>query len=69
MVVLVKDFVFEMRDRPDTQIEMGMGLLPRPRVVGEDGTDLPLRVSRNSPPRYDKAEAHAPFHVHPDVTR
>lgn len=24
---------------------------------------------RNSPPRYDKAEAHAPFHVHPDVTR
>ncbi|KAI6154195.1 cytochrome P450 [Pisolithus tinctorius] len=46
MVVLIKSFVFEMRDGPGTQIEMGMGLLPRPRVVGEDGTKLPLRVSR-----------------------
>ncbi|KAI6136084.1 cytochrome P450 [Pisolithus sp. B1] len=46
MVVLVKSFVFEMRDGPNTRIEMGLGLLPRPRVVGEHGTDLPLRVSR-----------------------
>ncbi|KAI6120970.1 cytochrome P450 [Pisolithus croceorrhizus] len=46
MVVLVKSFVFEMRDGPNTRIEMGLGLLPRPRVVGEQGTDLPLRVSR-----------------------
>ncbi|KAI6030990.1 cytochrome P450 [Pisolithus marmoratus] len=46
MAVLVKEFVFEMRDGPDTQIEMGIGLLPRPRVVGEDGTKLPLRVRR-----------------------
>lgn len=46
MVVLIKSFVFEMRDGPHTQIEMGRGLLPRPRVVGEDGTKLPLRVSR-----------------------
>ncbi|KAI6012725.1 cytochrome P450 [Pisolithus orientalis] len=46
MVVLVKSFVFEIRDGPDTQIEMAMGLLPRPRVTGEDGTKLPLRVNR-----------------------
>ncbi|KAI6133763.1 cytochrome P450 [Pisolithus croceorrhizus] len=46
MVVLIKNFMFEMRDGPDTQIEMGRGLLPRPRVVGEDSTKLPLRVSR-----------------------
>ncbi|KAI6154194.1 cytochrome P450 [Pisolithus tinctorius] len=47
MVVLVRSFVFEMRDGPDTQIEMAMGLLPRPRVTGEDGTKLPLRVNRH----------------------
>ncbi|KIO07172.1 hypothetical protein M404DRAFT_998564 [Pisolithus tinctorius Marx 270] len=46
MVVLVRSFVFEMRDGPGTQIEMAMGLLPRPRVTGEDGTKLPLRVNR-----------------------
>ncbi|KAG0695944.1 cytochrome P450 [Suillus ampliporus] len=44
--VLVKNFVFEMRDGPDTQIEFTRGLLPRPRVVGEDGIGVPLRVRR-----------------------
>ncbi|KAG0691804.1 cytochrome P450, partial [Suillus ampliporus] len=44
--VLVKNFVFEMRDGPDTQVEVTRGLLPRPRVVGEDGTGVPLRVRR-----------------------
>ncbi|KAG2038389.1 cytochrome P450 [Suillus americanus] len=44
--VLVKNFVFEMRDGPDTPIEVASGLLPRPRVVGEDGIGVPLRVRR-----------------------
>ncbi|KAG1729407.1 cytochrome P450 [Suillus lakei] len=44
--VLVKNFVFEMRDGPDTQVEIAMGILPRPRVVGEDGIGVPLRVRR-----------------------
>ncbi|KAG1815929.1 cytochrome P450 [Suillus subaureus] len=44
--VLVKNFVFEMRDGPDTPIEVANGLLPRPRVVGEDGIGVPLRVRR-----------------------
>ncbi|KAG1857750.1 cytochrome P450 [Suillus subalutaceus] len=44
--VLVKNFVFEMRDGPDTRIEIARGLLPRPRVVGEDSIGVPLRVRR-----------------------
>ncbi|KAF9233342.1 cytochrome P450 [Melanogaster broomeanus] len=44
--VLVKNFVFELRDGPDTKVELGRGLLPRPKVVGEDGTKMPLRVRR-----------------------
>ncbi|KAG2039490.1 cytochrome P450 [Suillus americanus] len=42
--VLVKNFVFEMRDGPDTPVEVARGILPRPRVVGEDGIGVPLRV-------------------------
>ncbi|KAG2096080.1 cytochrome P450 [Suillus discolor] len=44
--VLVKNFVFEMRDGPDTPVEVVRGVLSRPRVVGEDGTGVPLRVRR-----------------------
>ncbi|KAG1766145.1 cytochrome P450 [Suillus occidentalis] len=44
--VLVKNFVFEMRDGPDTAVEVVRGILPRPRVVGEDGIGVPLRVRR-----------------------
>ncbi|KAI6003057.1 cytochrome P450 [Pisolithus albus] len=46
MSVLVKSFVFEMRDGPDTQVEIGRGLLPRPKIVGEEGTNVPLRIRR-----------------------
>lgn len=42
----MKDFVFEMRDGPETQVEIGRGVLLRPKLVGEDGTRIPLRVSR-----------------------
>jgi hypothetical protein len=42
----VKNFVFEMRDGPDSEIEIVRGLLPRPRIVGEDGIGVPLRVRR-----------------------
>ncbi|KAG2096081.1 cytochrome P450 [Suillus discolor] len=44
--VLVKNFVFEMRDGPDTPVEVVRGILLRPRVVGEDGTGVPLKVRR-----------------------
>ncbi|KAI6100627.1 cytochrome P450, partial [Pisolithus sp. B1] len=47
MSVLAKDFVFELRDGPNTQVEFGRGMiLPRPRIVGEQGTNVPLRVRR-----------------------
>ncbi|KAF8548313.1 cytochrome P450 [Imleria badia] len=42
--VLVKNFVFEQRDSAGTRIEMGRGFLPRPRVAGEVGCKVPLRV-------------------------
>ncbi|EIW82555.1 cytochrome P450 [Coniophora puteana RWD-64-598 SS2] len=42
---LVRNFEFDMRDAK-AQIEVAMGLLPRPRVVGEGKVDLPLRVTR-----------------------
>ncbi|KAG1885874.1 cytochrome P450 [Suillus fuscotomentosus] len=44
--VLVKNFVFELRDGPDTPVEIVRGILLRPRVAGEDGTGVPLRVRR-----------------------
>ncbi|KAI6128090.1 hypothetical protein EDD16DRAFT_1549353 [Pisolithus croceorrhizus] len=44
--VLAKSFVFEMRDGPNTQIGLAQGILPRPRVVGEEGAAMPLRVTR-----------------------
>ncbi|KAG1877707.1 cytochrome P450 [Suillus subalutaceus] len=46
LLVLVKNFVFEMRNGSDTQVEIASGFLPRPRVVGEDGIGVPLRVRR-----------------------
>ncbi|KAF8548042.1 cytochrome P450 [Imleria badia] len=42
--VLVKNFFFELRDGAETKIEMGRGFLPRPRVAGEVGCKMPLRV-------------------------
>lgn len=42
----MKNFIFEMRDGPDTQVEMNRGMFPRPKVVGEKGSRVPLRVSR-----------------------
>ncbi|KAI9456888.1 cytochrome P450 [Boletus coccyginus] len=42
--VLVKNFMFELRDGVDSKIEIGRGLLPRPKIAGEVGCKLPLRV-------------------------
>ncbi|KAH0839400.1 cytochrome P450 [Lanmaoa asiatica] len=40
--VLVKNFVFEMRDGVDSKIEIGRGVFPRPKIAGEVGCKLPL---------------------------
>ncbi|KAI6023312.1 cytochrome P450 [Pisolithus marmoratus] len=45
MSVLVKNFVLEMRDGPNTQVELATGvLMPRPKIVGEQNVVVPLRV-------------------------
>ncbi|KIM65670.1 hypothetical protein SCLCIDRAFT_1212070 [Scleroderma citrinum Foug A] len=44
--VVVKNFVLEMRDGPNTQVERGGGMLHRPRLAGEDGAKVPLRIKR-----------------------
>ncbi|KAH7927044.1 cytochrome P450 [Leucogyrophana mollusca] len=44
--VLVRNFAFEMRDGPETKVEMARGLLPRPKIAGEEGCRVPLRVRR-----------------------
>ena len=44
--VLVRNYVFEMRDGPETKLETVITLLPRPKVAGEEGYALPMRVRR-----------------------
>lgn len=48
MSVLIRNFVFEMRDGPDTNIEIQTTLLPRPKVAGEDGYAMPMRIRRSN---------------------
>lgn len=33
-----------MRDGPDTKVDMTSTFLPRPKVAGEEGYALPMRV-------------------------
>ncbi|KAH0839443.1 cytochrome P450 [Lanmaoa asiatica] len=44
--ILVKNFVFEFPGGTETVIEIVRGILPRPRVAGEEGTAIPLCVRR-----------------------
>jgi hypothetical protein len=44
--VLVRNYAFELRDGPDTKIEIGRVLGLRPKIVGEDECRMPLRVRR-----------------------
>ncbi|KAG1808924.1 cytochrome P450 [Suillus subaureus] len=47
LFVLVRTFVFEMADGPGVQIVEGLGMLPRPGVVGSaEAGSVPLRVRR-----------------------
>jgi len=44
--VLIRNYKFELPDGVDTQINIHRSLLPRPKVVGQDGAKVPLRVRR-----------------------
>jgi len=46
LTVLVRTFMFELRDGPGTKVELTRGLLPRVKVSGEEGLNVPLRVRR-----------------------
>ncbi|THG99618.1 hypothetical protein EW145_g7233 [Phellinidium pouzarii] len=41
--VLIRNYVFDMRDGPETKIDVITTILPRPKVVGEQGYAMPMR--------------------------
>lgn len=46
IAVLVRSYAFEMRDGPQTKLVKSLALLQRPKVEGEEGYALPMRVRR-----------------------
>ncbi|KAI6100332.1 cytochrome P450 [Pisolithus sp. B1] len=40
----IRNFVLEMKDGPDTKVELSRGLTLRPKIVGEEGIRVPLRI-------------------------
>ncbi|KAJ7775693.1 cytochrome P450 [Mycena maculata] len=44
--VLIRNFTFEFPDGPETEIGKHRGIIPRPKVVGQSGASVPLRVRR-----------------------
>ncbi|KAJ7729671.1 cytochrome P450 [Mycena maculata] len=44
--VLVRNFVFEFPDGPETKIQTHVSMMPRPKVAGQNGAKVPLRVRR-----------------------
>jgi len=44
--VLIRNYTFEFPDGPDTEIETHITIVPRPKVAGQNGAKVPLRVRR-----------------------
>lgn len=44
--MLIRNYTFELPDGPETKIEKHRSILPRPKVAGQDGAKVPLRVRR-----------------------
>ncbi|KAF7354627.1 Cytochrome P450 [Mycena sanguinolenta] len=44
--VLIKNFTFEFPDGPETEIAKHQGLIVRPKVAGQPGGNVPMRVRR-----------------------
>lgn len=44
--MLIRSYKFDLRDGPDTPVETMRALLPRPRVVGEEGCRVPMKITR-----------------------
>jgi len=43
---LVRNYTFEFPNGPETELGRCLSVLPRPKVVGEEGSRVPLRVRR-----------------------
>ncbi|PFH47821.1 hypothetical protein AMATHDRAFT_66733 [Amanita thiersii Skay4041] len=44
--ILIRNYAFELPEGPTTEISTHPSILPRPRVAGEEGARVPLRVRR-----------------------
>ncbi|KAJ6541457.1 cytochrome P450 [Mycena capillaripes] len=44
--VLIRNFTFEFPDGPETEIATHRALIPRPKVAGQPGGNVPMRVKR-----------------------
>ena len=44
--ILIRNYVFDMRDGPETKIKEITTILPRPTIEGEPGYAMPMRVRR-----------------------
>ena len=44
--VLIRQYTFEFPGGVETPIEKHMGVLPRPKVAGKSGAEVPLLVKR-----------------------
>ena len=46
LCVMVRNFAFDLCDDREIKLTINNGILPRPKVVGEEGPRVPLRVRR-----------------------
>ncbi|KAJ6544252.1 cytochrome P450 [Mycena capillaripes] len=44
--VLIRNYAFEFPDGPETEIQNHITIVPRPKVAGQNGAKVPLRVRR-----------------------
>ncbi|KAF8548039.1 hypothetical protein OG21DRAFT_814976 [Imleria badia] len=67
--ILVKVFIFELPDGPETVIELGRGILPRSIVAGasEQGMAVPLRLRRFEQDHDAVRRPTSPRRTRPDV--
>ena len=42
--VLIRNFSFELVNGPTTELDKHISILPRPKMAGEPGAALPMRV-------------------------
>lgn len=43
---MIRNFAFELPHGPDTVIGRHRGVLPRPKLEGEEGPRMPLKVTK-----------------------